>query len=263
MKAILIACIVCSSLNVFSQSCTTTDSLFGTYKNELLLDLFNDGNTVKYEIETSVAYYKLLVNSDIACLLPYLQDTLAPIRVGIFEGLYMLGISDSLLKNLYQLHKNDTVSFLSQNVDVVYEKSLKSAMDHAFDRKAYGLATINRDTLSRRLSWMEKKLEEEILYKILPGYHHNRISKTDLLKLDSLNFHIPDIQIISYDIVTASSDTTYRNVRRLNTLNRFTPAIKAWFQSLEPNDILLFENIKARYQQGKVRTINTIYVRIK
>ncbi len=225
-----------------------TDSLFKKFQDDISIEQTEYTGVVHLDDETKRSYYTLLDKTSDENLLKYMDDLNPAIRGYIFLGLARTKIDERILQTIISKHNDDSAGFITKSADVVLSWTVVEYMKMIFKGKSEGKL--------KALDYQEEIRKIDNTPKILiKGVSHNIISKSDLLKIDSLNYSAGLLIINSFDLVTPQ--------KSIKATGKFlTEEMKNLILDLDNGDVLVFDNIKASDPEGRPRTIQPFYLKV-
>ena len=121
--------------NCYSQL-NNVDTLFNKFKNDIEIEQREHLGVVAMDDKTKISYYSLVFYSSIKDLVRFTNDSNPCIRSYVFAGLLRKQISNKLLLQILDTHKNDTAKFISKGADVVIEWTVKDFMQAGMNLKS-------------------------------------------------------------------------------------------------------------------------------
>ena len=243
MKQLLILLILISQI-CYGQTCSN-DSLFNRFKNDLQFELLRyDNNYIVWNDETRMTYYTFMIKCPIECLAKYVDDSIPSIRAIVFAGLVQKNVDNSLLEEILNKHKNDTAEFLVQSVDVVFTWTVREYMQSFLNIKSLIFKSDTSDYFKFQLENLQNRLRNKMEIKI-SGEYEGKISKEELLLVDSLKCSSERFRVISFYMKVANKTFVTENI--------FTQEMKDSIRDMKTGDRLFIDNIMVEVPDRKVR----------
>jgi len=227
----------------YCQTCSN-DSLFIHFKNDIQIELLKNDNNIVWEDETSISYYKLMIACPIKCLSKYVDDSIPSIRAIVFAGLVQKNVDSSILEEILNRHKNDTAKFIEHRGCVVFTWTVNEYMRTLLSRKADNYISNTTDYFKFRLEYLQNRLRNKIEINI-PGEYEGKISKEDLLLVDSLKCSSERFRVISFDLNVGNKTFATNNI--------FTKEMKDSFRDMITGDRLFIDNITVEIPDKKIK----------
>lgn len=236
--------------NCYTQNCNT-DSLFNNFKNDIQIEERENAGVVTMDDETQLSFFLLLHNCPVQNLIKYTDDSNALIRSYIFVGLLRKGLSEDIMEQILEQHKNDTAKFTVQGGCVVMSWTVSGYMQ--FGAK---LKSSNELTAFDYKSEMERLKHKNVTKLKVDGIRHGLVDKNELLKLDSLTFTTNEFKALSF--------TLYVGDQKFNSLNRnLTDEMKYAIEKAASGQIIYFADIQAVYKDNSIRYLNPVVLKLK
>lgn len=252
MKNLLILCILISNFS-FGQDCLN-NLLFIRFKNDIQTELFRNQNRVVWDDETRISYYKLMIDCPVECLVKYIEDSIPSIRAIIFVGLAQKNVDQSILEEIFIKHKNDTAYYIDSPTDVVITWTVIGFMQTILKLKA----DKEIPNSSGNFEFLHENLQKTIREKIrinIPGEYHGKISKEDILLIQSLTCTIDGVRVISFKL-TIDNET-------FETNNIFSENIRKAIRNMKVGNRLYIEDITVEFPEKEFRKLPSIMLEIK
>ncbi len=235
------------------------DSLFNRFKNDLLMESVT-GDLVRWDDETKVSYYTLMMNCPNETLIKYTDDSFPAIRCIIYTGLMRDILDTGLLSKIALKHKNDTAQYTQASSDVTlkwkvneFMQSFSQYYNKLFDTIYY--SNKKSDTM-HYYSLIERiKNSAQI---IIPGLYHGIVSKDSLLNMDSLKCSIKEWKIDSFTLIKTGDKLEY-----ITTNNFFDDKVKAFIKSMKSGAVLIIDEIKTVLIDNYRRKLPPLILKIK
>jgi hypothetical protein len=227
------------------------DSLFNKFRKDIELEQKENSGLILIEYETKISFYSLLAYSTVENLIKYTNDTSAYIRANVYLGLLERDVKQPVLKNILDLHKNDSAKFISKGGCVKTSWRVNELMKFALVNKSKNKSkNIN---YKERIQQLESQKPIELLLRHIS---HNIIEKDQLLKSDSLTFSDSNIKIKSFSIYLNEQEFQSRN-------NYLTEEMKSSIKMSKSGDKIYFENIKVIWNDNIVRQMASSSFKLK
>lgn len=243
--------LLCQSL--LGQNCLN-DALFNRFKYDIEIELLN--NQIAWHDATKESYYKLMIDCPINCLVQYTDDSVPAIRAIIFQGLVEKNVDDDILGEILDRHKNDTAQFILAPACVVDTWTVSQYMKINLRSKANNKTSNTPVDFESRLENLRSSLQKNVRVYI-PGEYHGRVTKDDLLSIDSLTCTLQGHRIVSFDLFTVSDTKTF------STNNVFTQEIKDFIKTMTSGDRIFIEEVRVEFPDKSIGQIGGKSLRIK
>jgi len=242
-------------LNIFiAQFCygqkNLCDSLFNRFKDDMRMES-KMGNVVRWDDETRISYYTLMMNCPNEKLIKYTDDSFPAIRCIIYSGLIQKFLDTTILSKIASKHKNDTAEYTQASSDAQptwkVNENMEFLLHYIHDKK---LDTVHYDSIIERIKNTPKM--------IIPGLHHGIIPKDSLLNLDSLRYSIKEFRIDSFTLIKTGTKLEY-----LPTNNFFDDKVKAFIRTMTSGAILIIDEIRTELIDNYRRKLPPMILKIK
>lgn len=237
----------------FGQDCSN-DSLLNRFKRDIQFRMLPEDKIVRWDDETRISYYSLMIECPVECLIKYVEDTMPFIRAEVFLGLVMKNTDNAILEEILRNHRNDTTEFLQVHTDVVVAWTVIEYMEFAVKWKAENSSTMDERHFESRLENLQNRINSTPRV-IVPGEYRGRISKEDLLLVDTITCSHKEIKIISFSVVTVN--------RIFDLKDSFTEEMKEEIRTMEVGDHIGIDTIVAEFPDGTVRQISAVFLTIR
>lgn len=226
------------------------DSLFNRFKNEMRMES-RMGNVVRWDDETRISYYTLMMNCPNETLIKYTDDSFPAIRCIIYTGLIQNFLDTVILSQIALKHKNDTAEYTQASTDAQPTWKVNEYMQtflHYIENKK--LDTVHYESLIERI--------KNTFKVIIPGLHHGILPKDSLLNLDSLICSIKGYRIDSFTLIKTGAKLEY-----LTTYNFFDDKVKAFIKSTVSGSVLIFDEIIVEDRNNSTMKIAPVVLKIR
>jgi hypothetical protein len=237
----------------YGQDCLC-DSLFGLLKKEVQIQLPTSKFVFSWHDEMRISFYTLMANCPVKCLTQYVDDSIAAIRVNIFDGLMQKNADHRLLKSIQQRYKNDTTKYIIRSADVVQIWTVGEYMKTFLKIYSNKKNTFEPVDFQVRLEELQKRIRETPRV-VIPGASHGMISKEDLLKVDSLVCSIETHQVISFTLMIGD--------RKFIGKDNFTPEMKDAARAMKTGERLFIDDIKVTFPNDSWGIISSLVLEIE
>ena len=229
---------------------TNLDSLLNKFKKDIEIEQ-REYAVVAMDDETKVSYYLLVSSCSVTDLTKYTNDSNPFVRSYVFAGLLRREISKGKLLKILDIHKNDTAKFTIRGADVVTEWTVKEFMQAGMNLKSGNkLNDIDyKNEITRIRSQPELKLK-------INAISHGLIDKKELLNIDTLTLTVKEFKVVSFNLFVAKQEMQSSNCLLTNEM-------KQTIERTEPGEFLVFDNIKVVANDGLVRQLASLSLRLK
>jgi hypothetical protein len=237
----------------YGQDCSN-DSLLNRFKSDIQFRMLPEDKIVRWDDETRISYYSLMIECPEECLIKYVEDTMPYIRAVVFAGLVMKNTDNAIIEEILKNHRSDTAEVLEMSTDVVISLTVIEYMEIAVNWKAENSLTNEEGYYESRLEYLQNGIRNTPRV-IVPGEYRGRISKEALLLVDSITCSHKEVKIISFSMVTVN------NIYDLK--DSFTEEMKEEIRTMEVGDHISIDTIVAEFPDGTVRQISPVFLTIR
>ncbi len=201
--------------------------------------------------DTKLSFLLLLYNCPVQNLIQYTDDSNAAIRSYIFVELLRKGLSEDIMEQILEQHKNDTAKFTIQSGCIRTTWTVSGYMQFGAKLKS-----------SNELTAFDYKLEMEglkhknVTKLKVDGIRHGLVDKNELLKLDSLTFTTNVFKVLSFTLYV--SDQKFKS-----SDSSLTDEMKQAIAKAASGQIIYFADIKAAYKDNAIRQLNPIRLKLQ
>jgi hypothetical protein len=220
------------------------DSLFNKFKEEIQFEQKYHAGCIVWDDETKLAFYQLMAVCPVDTLIKYTNDSNPAIRAQVFSELAYIGDDDSTLITIKNKHVNDTVRVSIWPFDTTVIEYMNMFLRFRSD------STIKRNHIDYKKRI--QKIKEEPRF-IIKGLQHKRISKDDLLNVDSLICSEKDYKIVSFSLITNNG---IELISFESSSNVLSSEMKKGIMELITGNKIYIEDIKAVGIDGSHRILS-------
>lgn len=222
------------------------DSLFKVLQDDIAIErLYNNGNII-FDNDTQKNYYLLLKVSPVDSLVKYVNNPDPAIRCYIFIGLVRKNADEKVVNEIQKNHLYDSASYKSASNQWKVNEFMQSCLKR-------------KNELSVDYAERSNDAKQQFI-TMFQGERHGLISKSVLLKADSLNNFEGKYKIASFTM-TIKKDSTF--ITKKSSDNKFTHAMKKLISKSEIGSRIWFEDIKVLGPLNEVRCTGSMALRIK
>jgi len=226
------------------------DSLFYLFKKNKEFKQGLSKPKTELSDEMKILYYTILDKADFNSLEEFTNDNNPAIRSLMFIGLAHKNAPDSILHRIYLRHQNDSTNFESGSGCVRFT-------DHVNNFMKVGLKYA-RDNKIRIIDFPNEitRIKKKNIYPhsiILPGFQFNRMKKEELLRLKKLTCFDNNYKVNSFTIANGKKVCS-------NNSDFITNNMKEMIEQMQSDSRLFIEDIKIKFPDNGIRSINGITI---